>query len=228
MSQTAKLSVIVPALNAAKTIGETLRIAALAHPYEILVVDGGSSDRTRDIAVAAGAQVIVDVPRGRGTQLAAGAEEAEGEWLLFLHADTRLSGRWISAISGFVHGDGNEERAAVFRFALDDRAPQARRIERAVAWRARVLGLPFGDQGLLISRDFYERLGGFRPVPLMEDVDLVRRIGWRRLRVLDATAITSATRYRHDGWWLRPLRNLFCLALYFLGVPPRLIRKVYG
>jgi hypothetical protein len=88
--------------------------------------------------------------------------------------------------------------------------------------------LPYGDQGLLISRGLYGRLGGFRPLPLMEDVDLVRRIGWRRLRPLPGAAETSAIRYRRDGYVLRPLRNLCCLTLYFLGVPPRAIEKIYG
>ena len=97
-----------------------------------------------------------------------------------------------------------------------------------VAVRCRLFRLPYGDQGLLISRALYQRLGGFKPVPLMEDVDLVRRVGWRRLTALPSAAVTSAVRYRRDGYLLRPLRNLCCLTLYFLGVPPRAIVKLYG
>lgn len=122
----------------------------------------------------------------------------------------------------------NLERVAVFRFSLDEASPPARRLERLVAWRSRFFGLPYGDQGLLISRRFYERLGGFRAMPLMEDVDLVRRIGRRHLVLLDARAITSAARYRRDGWLLRSLRNLLCLTLYFLGLPPRLLLRFYA
>ena len=100
-----------------------------------------------------------------------------------------------------------------------------------IAWlanlRSRVPGLPYGDQGLLIARDFYNALGGFRPLPLMEDVDLVRRIGRRRLVMLDATAVTSAERYRRGGFWLRPLRNQFCLLLWLLGVPVSIILRIY-
>ena len=110
---------------------------------------------------------------------------------------------------------------------LDDPDPRARRIERLAAWRARVLGLPYGDQGLLIARPFYESIGGFRPIALMEDVDIVRRIGRRRLVLLDAGAETSAARYRRDGWLLRPLRNLTLLTCYFLGVPPGLLERYY-
>ncbi|MEE8246899.1 MAG: glycosyl transferase family 2, partial [Alphaproteobacteria bacterium] len=89
-------------------------------------------------------------------------------------------------------------------------------------------GLPYGDQGLLIHRDLYSRVGGFRPLPLMEDVDIVRRIGARRLVVLEAAALTSAARYRRAGYLRRSLRNLACLGLYFLGVPPRLLVRLYG
>jgi hypothetical protein len=88
--------------------------------------------------------------------------------------------------------------------------------------------LPYGDQGLLLAAGFYRALGGFQPLPLMEDVDLARRIGRRRLIALDATATTSASRYRRDGYFRRVLRNLTCLALYYLGVPPRLILRLYA
>jgi hypothetical protein len=111
--------------------------------------------------------------------------------------------------------------------AFDEDAPPARRVARLANWRARRLGLPYGDQGLLIAASFYRRLGGFRPLPLMEDVDLVRRIGRRRLVHLEALAITSAARYRHGGWWRRPARNLMVLALYLLGVPPGALMRLY-
>ncbi|MBL8673503.1 MAG: glycosyl transferase family 2, partial [Rhodospirillales bacterium] len=101
-------------------------------------------------------------------------------------------------------------------------------IEGMVAWRGRALGMPYGDQGLLIKRSFYDRVGGYRPLPLMEDVDLVRRIGRRRLVALDVDAVTSAARYERDGWTLRPMRNLLCLSLFLLGVAPARIARLYG
>ena len=91
-----------------------------------------------------------------------------------------------------------------------------------------MLRLPYGDQGLLISASFYPALGGFRPLPLMEDVDLVRRLGRRRLAPIAAQIIASARRYRRDGYFRRPLRNLLCLSLYFVGVPPTRIARLYG
>ena len=122
----------------------------------------------------------------------------------------------------------NKMRAAAFRFVLDDRSPQARRLERRVAWRCRRLALPYGDQGLLISRELYSSIGGFRPLQIMEDVDIVRRIGRARLVMLETCAVTSATRWQREGWRRRSLRNLSCLMLYAAGVPPRLIAKAYG
>lgn len=195
--------------------------------HEIVVADGGSRDDTVAIARAAGAAVIM-AERGRGSQLAAGAAAALGEWLLFLHADCRLSPGWEKVVEAFLATPDAASRAGYFAFALDDQSPAARRLERIVGWRCRVLGLPYGDQGLLIARSLYNAVGGFAALPLMEDVDLARRLGRHRLTLLDAAAVSSARRYRNGGYIRRPLRNLFCLSLYFAGVPPRRIARLYG
>ena len=224
-----ELSIVIPALNAGAVLARTLEAVVPSRPApgrEVLVVDGGSSDETSAVARRHGARVIETAP-GRGSQLAEGARRSRGRWLLFLHADTVLADGWADAASAYCDDPGNRERAATFRFALDDRARAARRLEAMVAWRTRRLGLPYGDQGLLISRPFYEALGGFRPLVLMEDVDLVRRIGRRRLDALDIAAVTSAVRYRQGGYVRRSARNLCCLALYFLGVPPGAIARLY-
>lgn len=218
------LTIVIPALNAAARLGATLAACAEAAPAEVILVDGGSTDATRATAAAAGARVL-ESPRGRGQQLAAGAAAAGGDWLLFLHADTRPAPGWAEAVRRHMREDA---RAAYFAFALDDPAPAARRLERMVAWRCRVLALPYGDQGLLVSRALYQAVGGFRPLPLMEDVDLVRRLGRARLAPLGVPALTSAERWRREGWTRRSARNLACLSLWFLGVPPRLIRRLYG
>lgn len=224
-----RLSIVIPALNAADSIGACLRGTAAPDGLvmERIVVDGGSTDATVVIARAEAA-LIMAAPRGRGSQLAAGAAAARGDWLLFLHADTVLARDWHDAIQEFVRNPANLRRAAAFRFALDDPDPAARRLERVVAWRCRVLGLPYGDQGLLIARTVYDSIGGFRPLPLYEDVDIVRRIGRGRMTILPAAAVTSAERYRRTGYLRRPARNLFCLGLYLAGVSPRLIARLYG
>jgi rSAM/selenodomain-associated transferase 2 len=220
-----KLSIVIPTLNAGRSLPATL--AAIADGGEVVVADGGSTDDTIEIAAAWGARVI-GTAANRGQQLITGEAAARGGWLLFLHADTVLQAGWRQEVEEFAVQPANAARAATFRFALDDASAQARRLERLVAWRVRYLALPYGDQGLVIQRDFYRSLGGFRAWPLMEDVDLVRRIGRRRLTSLRSLARTSAERWRRDGWKRRSFRNLGCLALYFLGVPPRLIVSIYS
>jgi rSAM/selenodomain-associated transferase 2 len=225
-----KLSVIIPTLNAGLELRRSLPPLAVFEGLdmlrELILVDGGSNDDTLAIGDAAGAE-IVTAERGRGRQLAAGGAAARGEWLLFLHADTVLDARWREAVAAFITAPSNQTRAGYFRFALDDSSVAARVLEKFVATRCWLFGLPYGDQGLLIRRDLYRDLGGFSAMPFLEDVALVRRIGRKRMTLLTATATTSAARYRKDGYLLRSLRNITCLTLYFLGAPPRLLLKIY-
>jgi rSAM/selenodomain-associated transferase 2 len=222
---TADIDVIIPTLNAARTLARTLDSLAGDLKLSIMVCDGGSRDGTTRIAQQAGA-IVVETAAGRGGQLAVGAAAGNAPWLLFLHADTTLSKNWTAAARHFMTMPA--PTAGYFRLRFASADPRARRVERLVAWRCRAFGLPYGDQGLLIERGCYGRIGGFRPLPLMEDVDLVRRIGRRNLVALDAEAVTSAERYERDGWLVRPLRNLICLGLYFVGLPPSLLRRLYG
>jgi rSAM/selenodomain-associated transferase 2 len=222
-----QLSIIIPTLNAAATLPSVLDGLGVRRFHEVVIVDGGSVDQTATLAEAAGARVV-SAPRGRGNQLAAGAASTSGKWLLFLHADCRLAPGWDVAVADFISGPQAETRAGYFDFALDDAATAARRLERIVTWRCRVLGLPYGDQGLLICRALYDAVGGFAPLPLMEDVDFVRRLGRRRLARIGASCVTSARRYQKDGYWRRPLRNLLCLSLYFAGMRPERILRLYG
>jgi rSAM/selenodomain-associated transferase 2 len=227
------LSVIIPTLNAEAFLGQTM--AALVPAAvdgvvrEVIVADANSSDRSAFIAESAGA-TLVTCGGGRGAQLAAGAARARFPWLLFLHADTVLEPGWEREVVRFVEGSEAyaQPLAAAFRFALDDHGARARVLERLVAWRCALLRIPYGDQGLLLPRALYDAIGGYRSLPLMEDVDIVRRLGRRRLRLLQTRAVTSAERYRREGYLRRSARNLLCLALYGLRVPTPLIGRIYS
>jgi rSAM/selenodomain-associated transferase 2 len=230
------ITVIIPTLNAADTLpavlGALVPAAVDGLVTTVVVADGGSGDLTLEIADAAGA-TIVSAPRGRGSQLRAGAAAARGEWLAFLHGDTVPEPGFEAELAAFCRGTGRytglpAERAAAFGFALDDGGLRAELVVLAVRARCALLGLAYGDQGLVIPRAFYDRIGGFSDLPLMEDVDLVRRIGRGRLHVLAAKATTSAERYRRSGYVRRIARNFVCLTLYFLGVPARRIARLYG
>ena len=223
------LSIVIPALNEGGNIKasiDALKKSAITRPYNIIVVDGGSEDATIDEARERGAQVI-KCERGRGKQLAAGGKQAIGAWLLLLHADTKLEAGWFQEVEQFIISNTGLCHAGAFSYKLDNDTPAASLLETIVNWRTRTLALPYGDQGLLISRMFYRDLRGYAPITIMEDVEIVRRIGRRRLHIFKSHAITSSYKYDRDGYILRPLRNLLCLALYFLGFQPQLIAKIY-
>jgi len=218
------LAVVIPALNAAATLPATLAALAPGAPGAVIVVDGSSTDATVAVAQHLGARTV-SAPRGRGGQIAAGVAACGQPWLLLLHADTRLDPRWPVAVA--AHIAEGPAAAGYFRFTLDSDDPRARRLERLVAWRCRRLALPYGDQGLLIHRALLAERGGMPDLPLMEDVALVRRLGRVRLRALPANALTSAAKWQRDGWRARSARNLLFLTLYFCGMPPRILARLY-
>lgn len=227
------ISVVIPTLNAESRLPDAFAslvpglVAGMVR--EVIVVDGGSSDHTREIAEAAGAKVLTSEP-GRGRQLRAGGAAAKGPWVLFLHADTVLEPGWYREAESFIERVDRSDRpkAAAFRFGLDDFGAMPRFMETMVGLRCLVFRMPYGDQGLLMPLTLYRTLGGYRELPLMEDVDIVRRLGRGRLVMLRARAVTSAERYRRDGYAVRVARNLTCVLLYYLGVPVRAIARIYG
>ena len=221
----APISVIIPTLNAEKplpaclmALGEGLNAGLIR---ELIVTDGGSSDGTLRVAEAAGARIVTGPP-SRGGQLRRGAEVAEGNWLFFLHADTRLAPDWAEPVTAHLARD----KAAAFRLAFDSSHPMARLTAGWANLRSRALGLPYGDQGLLIRRSLYDAVGGYPDQPLMEDVAMARRLK-HRIMLLPVTAHTSADKYRRDGWIRRGGQNLWTLTRYLAGTSPETLAKRY-
>ena len=225
----APLSIIIPTLNAAADLPLCLESlmpgleAGLVR--EVIVSDGGSEDATVVISEAAGARLMTGAS-GRGAQLSAGAEAARGEWLLFLHADTALSRDWAERVA--QHMNHAADKAATFTLKYRSDARPARWLEARANRRARWMGLPYGDQGLLISRPLYDAVGGYPTVPLMEDVMIVQAIGKQRLVILDAEARTSAVKYERDGWRKRGWRNAWLLTRFLMGAKPEDLAKAYS
>lgn len=231
----AMISVIIPTLNPDERFAACLSALVTGVVQgivrEVIVVDGGSEGSlVEKVCDATGARLI-KASKGRGDQLAAGAEAAKGQWLLFLHADTIIEPGWEQEVNTFIERVEMGIRkpgAAAFQFALDDFGLMPRFLETMVSLRSHLLKLPYGDQALLIPKSLYREIGGYKKIPLMEDIDLVRRIGSRRLTIFRHKAVTSAVRFRNEGYLFRMFRNLSCLMLFYLKVPPRYIQRLYG
>ncbi|MBA3241007.1 MAG: TIGR04283 family arsenosugar biosynthesis glycosyltransferase [Acidobacteria bacterium] len=220
-----QLSVIIPALNEARSIGATLdALALMGESIEVVVVDGGSTDGTDEIARRRGA-LVVKAERGRGSQMHAGASAARGLAFWFLHADTLApadaAARIASALRDPLVIGGN------FRVRFDG----TRRAARFLTWlypQLRRLGLCYGDSAIFVSRAAYERAGGFKSFPIFEDLDLLRAL-WRLGRVvhLDSTVVTSSRRFEGRSFALTFARWSALQALYWLGVHPRTLGRLY-
>lgn len=221
----APLTVIIPTLNAAQTLGPCL--AALSEALgegllgEVIFADGGSSDGTEIIAEEVGANFIA-APMGRGNQMAAAARDARGEWLLFLHADSVLQTGWQGAVREHMRG----KSAGYFRLAFDTRSLPARIVATWANFRARAFSLPYGDQALLISRKLYDEIGGYAEIPLMEDVEIASKLRGR-LKPIDMVVVTSAAKYRQQGWLRRSFKNAGLLLRYRLGASPEKLAARY-
>lgn len=222
----AQISVVVPTLDAEPALRACL--SALMEGLdaglirELVVSDGGSSDASGAVAQAWGASVLHG-PASRGGQLRRGVAAAQGDWLLILHADTVLAPGWSEAVRAHLT---QKDKAGWCRLAFDHPGLAAWLVAGWANLRSS-LGLPYGDQALLIHRDLYEAVGGYADQPLMEDVALARALRGRLVQ-LDAVAVTSALKYRRQGWLRRGARNLWTLARYVAGVSPERLARSYS
>ena len=229
------VSVIVPVLADTAAAEHLLAQLPPDPRLEIVVVDGSRDERLDDLARGRDDVRVVRTRPGRAVQMNAGAQAARGAWLLFLHADSTLPSGWLDvferAVNPVSRGDGVPElpgRGGWFQFALDHPSWQARAIELGVRLRIRLWHLPYGDQGLFASRGAFDALGGYREMPLMEDVDFVRRLTAREPVIeLPLTLGTSARRWERDGWFRRSVGNGVLVVLYFLGVSPARLARWY-
>jgi rSAM/selenodomain-associated transferase 2 len=225
-----KIAIIILTLNEAANIARTIRNVrdtAGKSSVEVIVVDAGSEDRTRELARPLADRVLVTPPRGRAAQMHAGALAATAELLVFLHADTLLPQDWPLALQRAWTSEP-KPAATAFRLGFDRKTRAYRFLAWVGTWRARLTRIPYGDQAIAVQRAEYFAVGGFPPVPLMEEYYLLRELRRRgRVRVLPEPVTTSARRFERHGWLRHTLRIKLLLTLFHLGVSPQTLSQYY-
>ena len=200
------ISIIIPTINEANNLPLLLSDLSLINKKgEIIIVDCGSEDKTIDIANIYGAKVYKSQERNRGLQLDIGAKNSKGEWLIFLHADTRLTNDWFTKIKSVLKGHKNF--IYYFKFKINDKKIIYRIFEIFVNFRSKFYKQPYGDQGLIIHKYIYLKNNGFRKIPLMEDVDFLRRLNKKYLKQLNLPIFTSSRKWERTNIFLQAIKN---------------------
>jgi len=201
-----KISIIIPTINEANNLPLLLSdLSSIQKEGEIIIVDSGSEDKTIDVANIYGAKVFISKERNRGLQLDIGAKNSKGEWLIFLHADTRLTHDWLKKINSFLEGSKNS--IYYFEFKINHKKIIYRVLEILVNFRSKFYKQPYGDQGLIIHRTTYFKNNGFREIPLMEDVDFLRRLNKKDLKQLNLPIFISSRKWETTNIFLQALKN---------------------
>ncbi len=221
------ISVIIPTLNEQDNIRACIEcIKGEGAGTEIIICDGGSTDATIRIVREYDDTILIETGRGRGGQMNMGAKAANGEVLLFLHADTKLERGWSGELL-FVLADASVAGGA-FAFKIDDPSRRFRLIESWVKLRCSLFNLPYGDQGIFVRRDVFEKTGGYRDIPLMEDVELIGRLKREgRLVILKKSALTHARRWIEKGLIRTAASNQMLMLMYKLGMDAHTLARIY-
>lgn len=224
------LSIIIPVLNEAAAIPSTLQplllAPELATEIEVIVVDGGSQDNTVELAQALGARVLVSPRTGRAYQMNFGAAIAQGESLLFLHGDTQLPPDYLDHVQFWLA----QPQVIAGAFSLKIAAPgwAYRLLEVLIAGRSRLLSLPYGDQAIFIKTEQFRALGGFQPLPIMEDFELVQRLKRQgKIAIAISPVLTSNRRWQKLGILRTTLINQQIVLGYYLGISPQRLVNWY-
>ena len=202
-----KISIIIPTLNEANNLPLLLSdLSVIQKEGEIIIVDCGSEDKTIDVANIYGAKVFKSEQRNRGLQLDIGAKNSKGDWLIFLHADTRLNYDWVRKTNLFLKG--NKNSIYYFKFKVNHKQVIYRVLEILVNFRSKFFKQPYGDQGLIIHRTTYLKNNGFRKIPLMEDVDFLRRLNKKKdLKQLNSSIFISSRKWERTNIFLQAIKN---------------------
>ena len=202
-----KISIIIPTINEANNLPLLLSdLSIIQKEGEIIIVDCGSEDKTIDIANIYGARVYQSKEKNRGLQLDIGAKISQGDWLIFLHADTRLTHDWFRKINSVLKVGKNY--IYFFKFKISNKKVIYRVLEILVNFRSKYLKQPYGDQGLIIHRNTYFKNNGFRKIPLMEDVDFLRRLNNKKvLKQLNLPIFTSSRKWEKSNIFSQALKN---------------------
>ncbi len=202
-----KISIIIPTINEANNLPLLLSdLSSIKKKDEIIIVDCGSEDKTIDIANIYGAKVCISKERNRGLQLDIGAKNSKGDWLIFLHADTRLTHDWFKKINSFL--EENKNSIYYFEFKINNKKIIYRVLEILVNFRSKFFKQPYGDQGLIIHRTTYFKNNGFRKLPLMEDVDFLRRLNKKKdLKQLNLPIFISSRKWEKTNIFLQAIKN---------------------
>jgi rSAM/selenodomain-associated transferase 2 len=227
----ARISIVIPALNEAAGIERAIASTRPSQNTEVIVVDGGSSDGTLSLVQNMGVKAIAS-PAGRAYQMNLGAQVATGDILLFLHADTCLPPGFDvlvrAALSPNPQSTHKTPIAGAFLLKIDANSMNLRWVEWGVAWRSRVLQMPYGDQALFLRADTFHKIDGFPALPIMEDFELVRRLKrMGKIVIISAPVVTSARRWLQRGVFATTAINQMVVLGYFLGINQKRLRQFY-